>query len=320
MKVQFLRQGDDVRFEDLANSYGTIFNTTRWTKIFGNIEHVGIYNDNDVLIGGFLLYREKRYGMTIFRNPPFTPAIGPFLRIDAQNEVGIMNTWKEALSAMAEFIDSLSYSIVSCALSPGIIDTQPFIWKKFKVVPGYTYIINLSLSHDEALKKVAKVRKNEIKKTLADGLSVEKIDDLTIIKNLVLKTFSRQGEGIDQHQLDRILFDFADHQNSYAFVTFKGRHPVAGTLCVIDNNTAYALIGGYDEQQKHRGAGASADWACIMHAKEIGLKYFDFEGSMIPQVEKYLRNFGGNLTPYYTINKAKLPFEIALKFFKRERF
>lgn len=56
------------------------------------------------------------------------------------------------------------------------------------------------------------------------------------------------------------------------------------------------------------------------HAKNLGLKYFDFERSMIPQIERYFRGFGGQLTPYYRINKAKLPFEILLKFFKRESF
>jgi len=41
---------------------------------------------------------------------------------------------------------------------------------------------------------------------------------------------------------------------------------------------------------------------------------------MIPQIKKYFRGFGGKLTPYYRINKAKLPIEILLKFFKREVF
>jgi hypothetical protein len=53
----------------------------------------------------------------------------------------------------------------------------------------------------------------------------------------------------------------------------------------------------------------------------LGIKYFDFEGSMLPQIEIFFRGFGGQLVPYYNrINKAKLPLEILLKFYKRELF
>jgi len=52
----------------------------------------------------------------------------------------------------------------------------------------------------------------------------------------------------------------------------------------------------------------------------LGIKYFDFEDSMIRQIERYFRGFGGKLTLYYRINKAKLPLEILLKFYRRELF
>jgi hypothetical protein len=61
-------------------------------------------------------------------------------------------------------------------------------------------------------------------------------------------------------------------------------------------------------------------WESVKHAKDLGLRYFDFEGSMVPQIETYFRGFGGRLTPYYRINRASLPIEIILKFFKRRLF
>ncbi len=41
---------------------------------------------------------------------------------------------------------------------------------------------------------------------------------------------------------------------------------------------------------------------------------------MFESIEKYFRAFGGDLVPYYRINKAFLPLEILLKFIKRELF
>jgi hypothetical protein len=321
MKISELKVHDEDRFKELANSYGTVFNTLEWTSLFGkNICRYGLFHDNGQLIGGLSLFREKKYGISIYRNPPCTPSIGPFLQMDARNPTTIMDTWKEALSLMADAFDILPYSIVSCSMNIDVVDTQPFIWKKFKVVPNYTYLIDLNYSFEDLWQRISKVRKNEIKKTKSDGLVARQTEDFTVVKNLVLKTFSRQNKDINEYYLDRILFDFANRGNSYAFVTYMEDKPVAGTFIVYHNNVAHALLGGYDHKQKHRGAGPLADWECIIYAKQMGLRYFDFEGSMIPLVEKYMRGFGGILTPYYTINKAKLPLEILLKFIRRERF
>lgn len=321
MKISALADHDQDRFKELADSCGTVFNTFAWTNLFGkNICRYGLYQDNGKLIGGFSLFREKRFGMSIYRNPPYTPSIGPFLMMDARNPTTIMDTWKDVLSLMADYIEQLPYLAIYCSLNCEIVDTQPFIWKKFKVIPGYTYLIDMNQSLEDLLQRTSKVRKNEIKKTAADGLIARQVEDLNVIRDLVLKTFSRQKEGIDKHYLDRILFDFANKNNSYAFVSYIGDKPIAGTFIVYHNQVAHALLGGYDHEQKHRGAGPLADWECIKHAKQLGLRCFDFEGSMIPHVEKYLRGFGGVLTPYYTVNKAKLPVEILLKLVKRERF
>jgi len=41
---------------------------------------------------------------------------------------------------------------------------------------------------------------------------------------------------------------------------------------------------------------------------------------MLPEVERFFRGFGGDLVPYFTVNKAWLPLEFMLKLLKREQF
>ena len=307
-------------YDKLAKEYGTIFNTYEWLKLFENIELYGIYDKGNNLIGGFHIYKQKKMGFSIYRNPPFTPHIGPFLKIDAQNSSNVISKYREALLLMADFLDNIKYSIISISLDKNIIDALPFIWKKFKVVPGYTYILDLDRSLDDIYKNMTAERRNDIKKGAKDKLIVEKTNDYNIVKSLVIKTFLRQKKEINKEMINKILFDFANNNNSFAFVTFKDKEPIATVFCVYDKQTSYYLLGGYNFENKHHGAGPLALWESIRYSKEIGLKYFDFEGSMIPQIEKYFRGFGGKLTPYYRINKAKLPIEILLKFFKRELF
>ncbi|MDD5326972.1 MAG: GNAT family N-acetyltransferase [Phycisphaerae bacterium] len=321
MRTRKLDDKNKAEYEDLAKKYGTIFNTLDWLKIFGdNVQVCGIYNKGDNLIGGFTFYEERKFGLRIFRNPRFTPTIGPFLEIKAKNPVAIMNTWKEALSSMAEFIEGMPYSIISFSLNKNIVDTQPFLWKKFKVTPGYTYLLDMSKSTDDIWAEMSAERRNDMNKATRDGLIVKQAENYEIAKSLVLKTFSRQNLTVKEHYLEKILFEFANNANSFAFTTYKDDNPIAVSFCVCDKKTAYYLLGGYDYERKHHGAGALAVWEAIKYAQQLGLSYFDFEGSMVPQIERYFRGFGGKLTPCYSINKAKLPLEILLKFFKRERF
>jgi hypothetical protein len=319
MEIEILDKKNIESYNELALNYGSLFNKYDWLKLIENISIYGIYEGSH-LIGGFHLYKENKFGLSIYKNPPFTPSIGPFLKIEAQNIVKITSKTREAFMVMAELLDKLNYDIISVSLSRKYIDALPFIWKKFKVVPGYTYIIDLNMPLDNIQKMMSPERRNDISKSLKDHLDVEKIYDFNLVKNLIIKTFSRQKKSLNYHYLNKILFNYANDKNSYAFATFYKDKPIAAIFCVFDKTTAYYLLGGYDYEYKHHGAGALAIWEAIKYSKEIGLKYFDFEGSIIPQIERYFRGFGGILTPYYRINKAKLLFEILLKFFKREIF
>ncbi len=321
MKIAALSARDEAVFDELALSHGSIFNTTRWTNIFERgIRRCGIFNDGDELVGGFIVYRETRFGLSIYRNPPFTPAIGPFLKMEASNPVAIMDVWKKVLSLMAEYISACGFSVVSIALDRNVVDTQPFIWRKNKVVPEYTYVLDLTKDTDDIMAEMSPERRKNIRKGLKDGLLASRVSDYGEIKMLVNRTFARQDRTVDQHYLDKILFEFADEGNSFAYSTSGNGNLLACSFCVHDRNTAYYLLGGYDSQKRHNGAGPLSMWEAIRHAKALGLRFFDFEGSMVPQIETYFRGFGGRLTPYYRINKAKLPLEMALKLVKRRLF
>ncbi len=67
-------------------------------------------------------------------------------------------------------------------------------------------------------------------------------------------------------------------------------------------------------------SGVCTMFETMKHSPVLGLKIFDFEGSVIPAIERYFRGFGGGLTSYFTVTKAWLPVEIALKFRWRQYF
>lgn len=58
-------------------------------------------------------------------------------------------------------------------------------------------------------------------------------------------------------------------------------------------------------------------WRSILFAKQTGAQVFDFEGSMQPGIEKYFREFGGDLIPYAAVEKSGLLLSLLMKLRKR---
>ncbi len=320
MYIKEIKEQDIGFYQRVASDSGTLFDSADLLSIYG--DKVRIYafcEDNGIIIGGFHLYHGKKFGFSVLGNAPFSPSAGPFFKMKNTRRGAANSTWKKLLSLMADFLDKLPCSVISLTLSKFVIDTQPFIWKKFKVVPHYTYILDLKEPLQTLWDGFSGQHRNHITKAQKDGLEARQINAPEVIKGLVMKTFSRQSKKINTAYIDKLL-SFLGSGNSYAFAAYKNETPISASLFIHDSSTDYLLLSGYDHDNKHHGAGALVVWEGIKKAKELGLMHFDFEGSMLPPVEKFFRDFGGELVPYYRINKAKLPLEMALKFYKRELF
>lgn len=321
MTVRPLTPADADAYADLAHEQGSVFHSPEWTDLYGDrLTRFGVFDKGGELVAGFHLAQRRVLGTHLARNPAFCPQCGPFWRIRARNPVAVLDTQREILTAMAGFLDSGPYAAVSFSLNREVQDTLPFVWRHFKVVPRYTYVLDLAATLEEIARNMSPTRRNDISKAARDGVVVQPTHDPEIVGDLVRGTFARKDLRSDQGVLDAILRRFARAENSFTFTAYADGVAIATAFIVHDRRTAYYLLGGYRSERKHHGAGALALMKAIEHAKSIGLTAFDFEGSMIPAIEKYFRGFGGRLTPYFTVNKAWLPLEMALKLAKRQIF
>lgn len=322
MEIKKINEPELPAYEKLMEERGTAFNSKAWKKqVHGaRMDYYGIYSDDGQLIGAFHLYTEKKAGMNFVRNPPYVPHIGLVYKNRSANPANALSFDKKITDLVSDFTDGLNYGVISIAFPETVKDLQPFIWKKYKVVPNYTYVLPLSETAAELEKRLSPEHRNSMKKAVKENVLVKAAKDYKVVKDLVMNTFSRKSKSVNDAILDSILFRLATPENSFAFVAYQDEKPIATSFCLYDARSCYYLLGGYDAQLKHSGAGILCVWNSIMRAKEKGLGHFDFEGSMIKEVERYFRGFGPELVSYYTVNKAKLPLEMALKFIKREQF
>jgi lipid II:glycine glycyltransferase (peptidoglycan interpeptide bridge formation enzyme) len=310
------------KYKKFVSEEGSVFNTWEWKeKVHGeNLKMFGIFEDDGQLAGIFHLYRKKYLWMSFIKNPPYIPNTGLIYLNKSANPSSVLSVQKKITEQVVGQINALSPDVVSIAFPPEIADMQVFFWQKFKVVPNYTYRIDLAPTVEEIEKGFSAEHRNSMKKAIKDQVEVKACSDYRIVKDLILETFRRKKESADEKLIDNILFKLADSENSFAYVSMFNNKPIAASFCLRDKNASYYLLGGYSADTKHQGAGILCIYNSIVHSRELGLKFFDFEGSMIKEVERYFRGFGPELVPYYTVNKARLPFEIILKFIKRQLF
>lgn len=315
------RQDELEEFDRLAKARGTVFDTVAWTALFGDqLRRYGIYDAGGRLRGGFFLYQEKRFGLRIMRDPQFTGSCGPFFETLACNPVRALEEQREVLECMADRIERERPAAVSVSLPRGLADALPFYWRSFKVISLYKYVIDLEMTIDQIVAGMERNCRNDIANARKNQVEVVQSEDFSCARDLARATFDRQKKRVDLTKFDQILSSFAKTDNSYLMVARRDDTVIAFFLVVHDRTTAYGILSGYDSCSKQRGAAAAVLFEAIRHAKTIGLRAFDTQGSVIPGIEQFLRGFGGRLTPYLRVNKAWLPLEMILKLRFRQLF
>jgi lipid II:glycine glycyltransferase (peptidoglycan interpeptide bridge formation enzyme) len=225
------------------------------------------------------------------------------------------------VTEVCAYISNLKPALTVLAFPSGIVDMQPFIWDKYKVVPNYTYRINLSKTIEEIKANFDTKNRNLINKAIKEEVVVK---ENSLDKEELFGFFSRSLKAAKANvyttELKNIFTGFASPSNSFSFTAYKHEQLLGTVFCVYDKNTCYYLLGGVDKNSGVQGVNNLLLQHSIEKAKKLGCKVFDFEGSMMRGVEKFFRGFGPEIIPFYTVNKAKLPLEMLLKFKKRELF
>jgi lipid II:glycine glycyltransferase (peptidoglycan interpeptide bridge formation enzyme) len=299
-----------------------VFASRKWLAVYGKeLTVIGIYKDENQLIGGFYFLPSKKLGFNFIKLPPYTPHCALFFQSDGKNASSLNNFSKEVMSEVCNYISARKAAITILAFPYTIKDFQHFIWSNYKVIPNYTYQVKLSKTLEEIKSHFDSKHRNAIAKAIKEGVEVAcNTVEPQMRYNFFTGNLQQSGANIYEKELRNILFDFSDESNSFTFSASFNNKLVGMVHCIYDKNNCYYLLGGVDKSAGVQGVNNLLVQHSIEKAKELGCSTFDFEGSMLKGVEKFFRGFGPELVPYYTVNKANVFIEILLKFYKRNIF
>ena len=249
-----------------------------------------------------------RWVYTIRRNrvcmPVLTQTLGFWIHPDVRKDDIHFNYQKKIIGKL---INQLPIKNLILSLDVSNNYFLPFFWNGFWISPRITYRINDLSNLDLVYKNFAKIVKKNIK-TASNKVSIQEIDDISILYRLIEKTFQIQNSRypVEKRYLDRI-YETCKIYNSckllYAIDSTNNIH--SGALFVYDDRTCYYLVAGTDPKYRSGGANSLLLWEGIQFAAKKS-KCFDFEGSMIEGIENFVRQFGGEPVVYYEVKRLNV--------------
>lgn len=247
--------------------------------------------------------KENNEGKYIGRIP-LTQNNGIWIKYPLQQGIISKQSYEEKIiNEICDFIESLGLIQYEQQYHYQFTNYLPFFWRRYSEITRYTYVIEDTSDISAVRNSYSSKLKNQLrkaKKYLEIG-EVEQEEFYRINK----MSFERQGIEIpytfdyfkalyrasQQHQAGKILCT-KDQQNNISSVA----------MIIWDSLSVYYLLNGTNPELKtYQGNDLLIDYA-IQYAHMLGLK-FDFEGSVIKNVNHAFREFGGVPKPYFRIYK-----------------
>lgn len=260
---------------------------------------VALVEKNNRILASLPFFVKKKLGFTYIIMPPMAKTMGPYLTAEVRNVKNSHRMYRQLIEQLPK-VDGFKQDF-----HPSVTNWLPFYWNGYRQTTRYTYILDV-----QDLKTVYaglnRNMKRNIKKAQAQ-LRMETHHSLSTFYELNQKSFDRQDvhipysfeflkkhdQALEQHQARRMFFavDDKDRIHSAAYL-------------IWDDRCAYYHLSGDDPELRSSGAGILLIWEAIRFTHEqLKLPCFDFEGSMMENIEAIRRQFGARQEPYFRVWK-----------------
>jgi len=240
--------------------------------------------------------------------PPLTQTMGPwFAPVSSDTKyTSVLAHYQTLSKKLIEQLKKYTYFLQFFHCS--ITDWLPFYWEGYQQTTRYTYLLNDLANPDKLWEEMSQhTRRNIVKAKEKHKITIRKGIQTDEFLSVFKKTFERQGLS-PKHE--NILIKAIEECRKREQGDLWGGYDAQGNLhaavfIVWQESSAYYLAGGGDPAFRESGAHSLLLWEAVQFTADKSDR-FDFEGSMIPGVERFFREFGATQTPYFMISKGNL--------------
>lgn len=273
---------------------------------------VWVYEKSGMIYGSMPYYLERRGDKKQYRyitKAPFTQTNGVLFYEDKERlKIAQAEMEKKIIDAACEYIDSLGLDVYEQQFTHTFCNWSPFYWNNYTVFVRYTYIIE----DTSDLEKVWKGFKSDYRNQILKGQKLTHVSEdisMDVFYEHYKKVFEKQGKpcNLPYDMWNRLYSSCMQKKCGKLLCSKDAEGNIHAILFLVwDERYMYHLLGGYNPDFVKSQGYLSLTYHAITLAHNMGLAY-DFEGSMIPQVAKSYRQFGGTPKAIYRVRKVFNP-------------
>ena len=282
----------------------SVFHQPWWLDAVTNENwDVAIASENGKMLAVLPYVLSKKFGATIIRQPILNQFSGPFYFFEKDNLQDFYSTENTVQKTLIEQLPK--FDLFEQNFSTKIKNWLPFYWNGFEQTVRYTYVLDKQKSKENCWNDLSESIKRNIKNG-EKNLRIVESQDFDLMYDLVKKTQQRQNIKSELSKIHFIeIFSTAFQKNQCKFLFaehLETKKIVAGAVFIFDKNSVYYLMSGLDESLKINYAIATLLWNGVQFSRTINCD-FDFEGSMMQNIEKFFRHFGAEQKIYFHVSK-----------------
>jgi hypothetical protein len=279
---------------------------------------VAIYKKSNKIFGVLPYYQKNKIGFKFLGLPILSQHLGPWLIYpDGQKNNTKLSFEKEVLTYLINQLPKANISVIKFHHS--IQNILPFVWNGFRSSVKYTYLLkDIYKKETYLLENLSSNTRKNIKKA-EKTLEVFESADITKLYELIEMTFKRQSLKVPySKEVLHNLFKTCQCKGLSKILMAKDSagNIHSGILLIWNEKTVYYLVGGSDPRYRKSEAMTLIMWESVKFASSFAQE-FDFEGTMIESIERFIRGFGATQHPYFQISKVNPSF---LKLFFEKKY
>lgn len=270
---------------------------------------VWLYQNGEDVLAAMPYYREQRGEYHYITKALLTQNNGIIFKYSPNARPIVKQAFEErVIDAACEFIQSLNLDVYEQQFHYSFQNWLPFFWNRYTASTRYTYVLEGLDNIEEVWSCISskyrgKIRKGKRNAEIRKGLGEKefyKEHEKVFLKQDLKCPFSIE-------QWLRLYHACKEHEACETFYALESGGSIASVLFLVwDEKSVYQLLGGSMPPFQNLDTYDALIWEGIMFAAEKGLIY-DFEGSVIKQISKSFREFGGVPKPYFRIRKVFNP-------------
>ena len=257
---------------------------------------------NDELIATLPFYIRKHKGLTFLDQPQLTQFLGPWIKQDTLNKIGNIKH-HEIIEKLYEQLPHFDYCYHHWHYN--YQNWLSLYWGNYKQTTRYTYIIPYDNKIENVWENINHSTKRKILKC-QNNYKVETINDFEIFFKIIENNFIiKNKKNPYNYSIFKEIDKACKNNNSRIILAaFDESNIIQGVIYLLfDTNSMFYFSGGCDNKGFSDDVIKLLFWEAIKIANEKKLT-FDFEGSMMKNIEFFFNSFGSIQKPYFAISKV----------------